>query len=217
MDFRNNFWVRQIYFQLRNLLEKRSYTFGEKNIQCFKGVKVNNRIHICGSNNKIESHIGSVVKNSLIHIQGNNNIILIREKACVSGAELWLEGNGCIIEIGENTFIGHHTHLACTEEDSSLILGNDCMISSYVQVRTGDSHSILNLKGERLNNAGSVYIGHHCWLGEGCKVLKGVSLGNDIVVSTGAIVTKSFENNVLLGGIPAKIIKEEITWDSKRL
>lgn len=135
----------------------------------------------------------------------------------MSGAELWLEGNGCIIEIGENTFIGHHTHLACTEDNSILILGNDCMLSSYVQVRTGDSHSILNLKGERINKARSVYIGHHCWLGEGCKVLKGVNLGKDVVVSTGAIVTKSFDNNVLLGGIPAKIIKEEIKWDSKKL
>lgn len=91
------------------------------------------------------------------------------------------------------------------------------MLSSYVQVRTGDSHSILNLNKERLNKAESVYIGDHCWLGEGCKILKGVKLDKDIVVSTGAIVTKSFKKNVLLGGIPAKIIKEEITWDSKRL
>ena len=217
MDLRNNILIRQIYFRLRNFLEKRSYSFGKNNIKSFKGVNVNNRIHVHGSNNKIETHTGSVVKNCLIHMQGNNNSIIIKEKACVSGAELWLEGNGCIIEIGENTFVGHHSHLACTEEECKLILGNDCMLSSYVQVRTGDSHSILNLNKERLNKAESVYIGDHCWLGEGCKILKGVKLDKDIVVSTGAIVTESFKKNVLLGGIPAKIIKEEITWDSKRL
>lgn len=91
------------------------------------------------------------------------------------------------------------------------------MISSYVQVRTGDSHSILDMHGNRINHAESVKIGDHVWLGEGCKVLKGVTLGNHVVVSTGAIVTKSFGDNLLIGGVPAKILKDNITWDSKRL
>lgn len=135
----------------------------------------------------------------------------------VSGAELWIEDNDCVIEIGANTFVGHHSHLACTESGSRLTIGDDCMLSSYVQVRTGDSHSILDMEGNRINQAQSVHIGNHCWIGEGAKVLKGVTLNRDVVVSTGAVVTKPFDSNVLLGGIPAKIIKENITWDSKRI
>lgn len=73
------------------------------------------------------------------------------------------------------------------------------------------------MKGNRINTASSVNIGNHCWLGEGCKVMKGVTLGYDTVVSTGAIVTKSFSNNVLVGGVPARILKDNINWDEKRL
>ena len=91
------------------------------------------------------------------------------------------------------------------------------MLSSYVQIRTGDSHSILDMEGSRINLAASVEIGDHCWLGEACKVMKGVTLGRDSVVSTGAIVTKSFGSNVLVGGMPAKVLKTNINWDEKRI
>lgn len=48
-------------------------------------------------------------------------------------------------------------------------------------------------------------------------MLKGVSIGCDSVVSTGAVVTKSFGRNVLVGGVPAKVLKEDIEWSEKRL
>lgn len=217
MNLRNNPLVRQLVFLFRGFMDRISYTIGKNNKKSISGVSVFNKYHVRGSNNLIKSCKGSVIKNCLIHIQGSNNEIHIGENACISGAELWIEDNNCTIRIGDNTFVGHHSHLACTEDNSKLIIGKDCMLSSYVQVRTGDSHSILDLNGTRINYAESINIGDHCWLGEGCKVLKGVTLANDVVVSTGAIVTKSFAKNTLLGGIPAKILKEKITWDSKRI
>ena len=154
--------------------------------------------------------------NSLIRVSGNNNCVILKADSYVSGAELWVENNHCELSIGERTFVGHHSHLACTEDGSKLTVGDDGMISSYVQVRTGDSHSITDMEGNRINKAQSVVIGNHCWLGEGSKVLKGVTLEGDDVVSTGAIVTKSFGKNVLIGGIPARVLKENINWDESR-
>lgn len=209
--------VRQLYYTYQNWLSKRSYNKGKDNSIVIDGYKVKSRIQIQGVNNQVVISEMGGVKNALLHIVGNNNKIIIHEGALVSGAELWIEDNNCMIEIGKNTFVGHHSHLACTENDSHLMIGDDCMLSSYVQVRTGDSHSILDLEGNRINQAQSVHIGNHCWIGEGAKVLKGVSLDHDVVVSTGAIVTKSFDSNVSLGGIPAKVIKENITWDKQRL
>ncbi len=71
--------------------------------------------------------------------------------------------------------------------------------------------------GGRINHAKSIFIGNHCWIGEGAKILKGVRLEGDIIVSSGAIVTKSFSNYLLIGGVPGKVLKTNVTWDKKRL
>ena len=210
--------LRKIVYVWRNWRNKHSYTSGKNNKILNKGgVKVGSRIQIAGNCNKLIMEKGCMLLNSLVKISGNNNEVVLKANSYVSGAELWVEDNQCTLIIGERTFVGHHSHLACTEDGSRLIIGDDGMISSYVQIRTGDSHSIVDLEGNRINPAESVEIGNHCWIGEGAKVMKGVTLEGDDVVSTGAIITKSFGKNVLLGGIPAKVIKDNISWDKERI
>ena len=54
-----------------------------------------------------------------------------------------------------------------------------------------------------------VTIGKYCWLGAGCKIMPGVTLGDFTIVGAGAVVTKSFpEGHCIIGGVPAKQIKE---------
>ena len=218
MNIRNIGWLRNFVYVWRNFRNKHSYISGTNNIIKNRGgQEVCSRIQICGNGNTIVIEKGALLLNSLVKINGTNNFVTLKPNAYVSGAELWIENDGCEIVIGERTFIGHHSHLACTEDGSQMIVGDDCMISSYVQVRTGDSHSILDMKGERLNNAKSVKIGDHCWIGEGAKVLKGVVLDGDDIVATGAIVTKSFPKNSLIAGVPGKIIKGNVTWSKERI
>lgn len=214
---KKNRYVRTLAFRYRNWRENRSFTSGSGHKIEKKGVCVNSIIQISGDNNSVLLDNDSVHYRSKIKINGQNNRVILHIGAYLSGTELYIEDSNCTIEIGSNTYIGHHSHLACTEDGSTLKIGSQCMLSSYVQVRTGDSHSILDMEGHRINPAASVKIDDHCWLGEGCKVLKGVSIGCDSVVSTGAVVTKSFGRNVLVGGVPAKVLKEDIEWSEKRL
>lgn len=217
MSLRDFTIIRKVVYIWRNWRNKHSYTSGKNNKILNKGgVKVGSRIQIAGNGNKLIMEKGCMLLNSLVKITGNNNEVILNANSYVSGAELWVENNGCTIEIGERTFVGHHSHLACTEDGSRLIVGGDGMISSYVQIRTGDSHSIIDMEGNRINHAQSVIIGRHCWIGEGARVMKGVTLEGDDVVSTGAIVTKTFGKNVLLGGIPAKVLKDNVSWDKER-
>jgi maltose O-acetyltransferase len=51
-----------------------------------------------------------------------------------------------------------------------------------------------------------IKIGKNCWLGANSVILPGVELGDNVIVGAGAVVTKSFPDNVILGGVPAKII-----------
>ena len=211
-------FVRKLVYMCRNIKNRYSYVNGSNNRISNRGQKVNSKVQITGDGNRIIIEKGALLLNSRIRINGNNNIVLLKEGSYISGAELWVEDNACEITIGRKTFIGHHSHLACTENQSKLLIGDKGMISSYVQIRTGDSHSILDAEGNRINHAQSVIIGDHVWIGEGARVLKGVTLQSDTVIATGSIVTKSYDKkNVLLAGIPAKIIKENITWQSERL
>lgn len=163
-----------------------------------------------GVGNFLVNKSGSVVYQSIIKVNGINNRVILHEGTYISGVELYIEGNDCTIEIGPYTYIGHHSHLACTE-GRTLKIGGRCMLSSYIQIRTGDSHSIIDMDGSRINYGADVYIE----IGEGAKILKGVTLEHDTVVGTGAIVTKSAGPNVLLTGVPARVIKENISWDEQ--
>lgn len=214
---KRNRHIRTLAFLLRNYRENKNFTIGKGHSIIKNGVCVNSKIQIRGSDNYVSLDTNSVLYRSKIKVNGHNNRVIIHDGAYLSGVELYIEDNNCTIEIGNKSYIGHHSHLACTEDGSTLKIGSKCMLSSYVQIRTGDSHSILDMDGNRINHAASVEIGNHCWLCEGCKIMKGVSLGCDTVVSTGAIVTKSFDSNVLVGGLPAKVLKENIYWDEKRL
>lgn len=53
-----------------------------------------------------------------------------------------------------------------------------------------------------------VVIGNNCWLGTNVVVLPGVELGDNVIVAAGSVVHKSFGSNLIIGGVPAKIIKE---------
>lgn len=216
-SLKKNRFVRTLAFYFRNWTEQRNFTNGKGHSILKKGVCVNSKIQISGRANSVLLDTNSVLNRSKIKINGENNCVVLHPGAYLSGVELYIEDNNCTIEIGANTYIGHHSHLACTENGCKLKIGSKCMLSSYVQIRTGDSHSILDMDGKRINPGASIEIGNHCWLGEGCKVMKGVTLGCDSVVSTGAIVTKSFGSHVLVGGLPAKVLKDNINWDEKRL
>ena len=52
-----------------------------------------------------------------------------------------------------------------------------------------------------------ITIGDNCWIGGHATINPGVVLGNNVVVASGAVVTKSFGDNVVIAGCPAKVIK----------
>lgn len=208
--------LRSLAMRLRLLMAKWIPVIGEGNSIKRNGISIHSTIRIRGNNNTVILHKGSVLQKAKIEIYGDNHNIKISSGAYLEGTHIVIEDHKCTLTIGENTFIGP-SHIAVTEDGSMIIIGDECMVSSNVQIRTGDSHAIYNSEGYRINHAANVNIGNMVWLGEGCKILKGVSLGDNVIVSTGAIVTKAFACNVLIGGIPAKILKQNVRWSHSRI
>lgn len=180
----------------------------------------NSRFDIFGDSNEIVVETSTMLKNVRFYIKGNHNRIYISgDVEFRNGGLLWIEDDNCLIEIGKGSTFNGHTHLAATEPNSVLSVGEDCMFAYDIDVRTGDSHSIIDLNtNKRINYAKDVIIGNHVWIAAHVTILKGSIISPDSVVATRSVVTKDFKkSNVLIGGSPAKILKERITWDRKRI
>ena len=189
--------LKNILFKISIKLKNRGIVLGKKNkIQFNNCSRLNNKIHIVGNSNLI-SFYNSEIVNCSFKISGDNCIIKISENTHLNGTEFHIENNNVLIEIGKNCFIGR-SHIAAVEDFSKIIIGDNCLISSNVYIRTSDSHGIYDRENnERLNFAKSIFISSKVWIAEGAKILKGVSLGEEIVVSSGAVVTKSFKKKQL--------------------
>lgn len=177
----------------------------------------NTTIMVKGINNTITIKNLSRLVNCSIYISGNNNHIVISRSAGLNKTDLHMEDDNNKIFIGENTSIFGDTQLAAIE-GTSVRIGSDCMFSSDIQFRTGDSHSIIDSDGKRLNPSENIYIGNHVWVGTKVICLKGVHIADNCIVGAGSILTKKFnEENVIVAGNPAKIVKHNINWLVKRI
>lgn len=149
--------------------------------------------------------------------KGSKNKIIIHKNARLKNVTFWMEDDENIIEIGANTTTNGALSLgAC--EGTSICIGEDCMFSHDINVRTTDSHSILNESGERINKATSINIGNHVWVGMQSLILKGADIPHGCIVGARSLVTKKqFHVNSLIVGSPAKSIKENIHWLRERI
>lgn len=71
--------------------------------------------------------------------------------------------------------------------------------------------------GKRINPSKDITVGERVWIGSKVSVLKGVEIGDSSIVGSGSVVTGKYESNVVIAGNPAKIIKRQIDWISKRI
>ena len=160
--------------------------------------------------------VGGVLKNCKLSISGDNNIIEIAENVHITDGDFCIEDSNNRIFIDEKSNLCGKIHLAATEE-TEIRIGKGCLFSSEIVFRTGDSHTILDMEGNRINYAKNIVIEDNVWIGHRVLINKGVILPKGTIVGTGAVVTKAFnEENTVLAGNPAKIIKKNVQWKHER-
>lgn len=97
--------------------------------------------------------------------------------------------------------------IMCAKE---VTIGNGVRIGRNVSIRDWNgSHVIIN---DHYRNHAPVRIEDHVWLCTGCTIMPGVTVGEGSVVAANATVTKDVPPHSLVGGSPAKVIKENIEW-----
>lgn len=113
------------------------------------------------------------------------------------------------IEIGDNFGISGSTIYAF----ESIKIGKNATIGANCKIIDNDFHPLdpeqrrLNLNEEHTGRA-PIVIGDNCFIGMNSIILKGTTLGNNVVVGAGSVVHGSFPDNCIIAGNPAKIIKQ---------
>ncbi len=127
-----------------------------------------------------------------------------------TGNEIYVEPTfNC--DYGENIHVGEnfYANYGCVILDVAEVrIGKNCFIAPQVGIYTA-THPIDPIERiSGLEYAKPITIGDNCWIGGHATINPGVTLGDNVVVASGAVVTKSFGDNVVIGGNPAKVLKQ---------
>ena len=91
-----------------------------------------------------------------------------------------------------------------------ILFGKECIIGPGVILRSSNHKSTdLNISTiYQGHESGCINIGNNVWIGAGAIILPNVNLGDGVIIGAGSVVTESVSANKVVGGVPAKIIKE---------
>ena len=142
-----------------------------------------------------------------ITIDCARNISLKKNVTFDRGCELNACGGTLII--GSNCKFNRNVSLNASVA-GQISFGKECIIGPGVILRSS-SHRSTDLDTHMIyqgHESGSITIGNNVWIGAGAIILPKVKIGDGVIIGAGSVVTKSFAANKVIGGVPAKIIKE---------
>ena len=159
----------------------------------------------------------------------------LRHRGRLTSDGLAFIGPGVVIQIGEKgrielgrfSWLGHGTKLRCHEGLISIgaktVMGQECTVSAYQHVSIGREcviadrvmlidfdHGVTEVERPiRLQGIykRDVHVGNNVWIGYGACILRGVTVGDNAIIGTNAVVTKDVPANAVVGGVPARVIR----------
>jgi len=168
-------------------------------IKLFRGLMARRKINQCGKLFRVGKGVRILIKNGEINI-GRKVQLHQGVKLSAWGTEGYTK-----INIGDNTSIGDRTEIHAGQ---GVNIGLNCNISWDVCIMDRDYHK-FNSPTEIIK---PVNIEDNVWIGCNCLIMKGVTIGEGAVVAAGSVVTKDVPSKTVVGGNPARVIKEDIYW-----
>lgn len=149
--------------------------------------------------------------------------IEIRGRKYIDFGRRLTTGKGCRLEafsraagkkiiFGNNVQINDYVHLSSMEK---IIIGDNVLMASHIYISDnshgfykGDNQTAPNIPPiKRAYKIAPVVIGNNVWIGEGCIIMPGVTIGDGAIIGANSTVTKNIPENSLAVGQPAKVIK----------
>lgn len=112
------------------------------------------------------------------------------------------------INYGKNTKIGQGVFINfdCTFLDlGGITIEDNVMLAPKVSLLS-EGHPV-DINSRQTITAGKIHINRNAWIGAGATILQGVTIGENSIVAAGSVVTMDVPDNTIVGGIPAKVIK----------
>ncbi len=189
----------------RGVMLVRGILFLRKKVFLGKRVKILNKSNfLFGKNVTIESNT-ELDGYALHKIKLGNNVKIGSYSKLLSTSHLATYGKG--LKMGNNSAVGDFTHFGAA---GGITIGNDVIMGSYVSFHA-ENHNFndtTKLIREQGVNSKGIEIGNNIWVGAKVTFLDGTKVGNNCVVAAGAVVKGEFPSNVIIGGVPAKILKQ---------
>ena len=154
---------------------------------------------------KIKNLNTSIQCDGNIHVTGTKNISIGSRCRLGTDLELRTMEHG-IIELADDIRINR----GCTITSySNVSIGNFSIVGEYSSIRDAN-HGIKRDEPMRYqpHTSSPIEIGEDVWIGRGCCILPGVSIGNGSVIGANSVVTKDIPAGVIAAGVPAVVIKE---------
>lgn len=149
--------------------------------------------------------------NEIPHVQMEKRREKLKEMFAEIGDECYVESTfysnfgGRNVHFGNGVYANFNLTLV---DDTHIYVGDYTMIGPNVTIATAGHPILPQLRQQGLQYNMPVRIGRNCWLGAGVIVLPGVTIGDNVVVGAGSVVTKDLPSNVVAVGSPCRVLRE---------
>lgn len=135
-----------------------------------------------------------MMENSEINVRNDFDIFSDQHIILMPGAKLNL-GSG---------YINYGAKIRCFQE---ITIGENVAISENFTIWDSAAHEII---GKEKQKTHPIRIGNHVWIGTNITILKGVTIGDGAIITAGCVITKDIPARSMAGGVPAKVITENV-------
>ncbi len=110
------------------------------------------------------------------------------------------------LSIGSGTTINNYSRIVAFER---IIIGSGCAIASFVTILDHDHDYIYRDGSLRFNGyeTSPIQIGSNVWIGDKCTILKGVTIGDNVVIGANSVVSRDMPSNCIIVGNPARVLR----------
>jgi maltose O-acetyltransferase len=146
------------------------------------------------------------IYNETLETEGDKRTKLLKELFGYTGENVYMEPN-IRVDYGYNIFVGENfsANFDCTILDVCEVrFGDNCMLAPGVQIYTATHPLHPTERNSGKEYAKPITFGNNVWIGGSAVINPGVTVGDNVVIASGSVVTKDVPNNVVVGGIQRK-------------